>query len=245
MSQNKESTNDDFFAKVQEEYRKIYQEFYSPFFAKKGDCEKFVDLAFNYDDGNSKVRFMIQQLERFVSLANDIDKIRPARDPLRIFFLKICLESLYSIEYNSDKDKKKKVFYGELEKCFSHEAEKYILDNFKYMGIDMPKVKDLKGLRKYNEYERQQMTIGSFLRLMKSVRDMVAHEGNYWSMEFFNDREDCPICTDFRTKDDIFEIGKKEELTYNFEANLNYQKFIFYFVEACINYIIKKGQLSF
>jgi hypothetical protein len=39
----------------------------------------------------------IFQVQRFVTLANEIDKIRPARDGLRILFLKCCMESLATL----------------------------------------------------------------------------------------------------------------------------------------------------
>lgn len=213
-------------------YRKELLLFYKPHFKNEDDFYEFVDLAFNYEEKYSSVRYMIQQVQRFVSLANDIAVIRPARDPLRIFFLKTCLESLCKISSTN-----KNFFFDKFEKCFSEQGKNYILSNFKYTGITIPDNLPFDEEReKYYCFDNQSFTLTNFLRIIKATRDMVAHDGDYWSMQIFAHDDDSTWLTSISTKERIFE-DNKEEMTYNFSTTLQYSRFIFYFVEACINYI--------
>lgn len=220
-----------------DEYQKELLVFYSPHFKNDKDLNAFVDLAFNYDDKYSQVRFMIQQVERFVSLANDIDKIRPARDPLRVIFLKTCLEALCDIAGYTQENKKE--FYIEFEKCFSNEGSQYILSNFKYIGIDIPDGLSLEQKIPYYNYENLEFTMSCFLKLLHAIRNMVVHEGDYWTTQLFSHDSESIWITSIKTNDRIFDT-KKEIINYHFQTRLNYSKFIFYFVQACIKFIDKR-----
>lgn len=219
-----------------EEYRKELLEFYAPYFDDDKQLKDFVSIALNYDEKYSQIRFMIQQVQRFVSLANDIDKIRPVRDPLRIFFLKTCLESLCGISgYRNNK----KAFFEEFEECFSEEGNEYILSNIVFNGIDLPEEWTPLEMAKYGDYLNKDFSIHNLLNVIKAVRDMVVHDGNYWSMQLFV-CDNSPCIMEIVTDDDILEMGKnykKEKLTYCFNTKLNYEKFIFYFVQACVKFI--------
>ena len=166
-----------------EEYRNKLLTFYAPHFEDEKSLTEFVELAFNYDDKYSQVRYMIQQVERFVSLANDIEKIRPARDPFRIFFLKTCLESLATIAGFTDKTKR--LFFAEFENCFSDEGSEYILSCIEFTGIDEPDGLSIRQLAELSVLESQSLTISSFLNIIKAIRDNLAHEGDFWSTQFF------------------------------------------------------------
>ena len=225
-----------------EEYRKELLEFYAPYFSGDKELRDFVNIAFNYDEEYSQIRFMIQQVQRFVALANDIDKIRPARDPLRIFFLKTCLESLCNISGY----KNKKQFFYDFEECFSEDGKDYILSNIVFKGIDLPEKWSPLEMAKYGDYLNKDFSIRNLLNIIKVVRDMVVHDGNYWSMQFFV-CDNSTWITEIITDEDILEMGKnykKEKLTYCFNTKLNYKEFIFYFVQACVNFIAKKREAT-
>ena len=212
---------------------------------------EFVELAFNYDDKYSQVRYMIQQVERFVSLANDIEKIRPVHDPFRIFFLKTCLESLATIAGFTDKTKR--LFFAEFENCFSDEGLEYILSCIEFTGIDEPDGLSIRQLAELSVLESQSLTISSFLYIIKAIRDNFAHEGDFWSAQFFAQDTDSIWITSIRTKENIFAIEKdswsriidyfeQKKVTYFFHTKLDYSKFIFYFVQTCIKYIENKQE---
>ncbi len=220
--------------KMLEEYRMELLDFYNPFFESKKELNDFVNLACDIENDNSSVRFMIQQVHRFVSLANDIEKIRPNRDPLKIFFIKICMESLCKISGLN-----KNAFFAEFEKCFSEEAKSYIVFCFEFTGIDLPDGISFDDRMKYYKYESHDFVFDDFLRLIKAVRDTVAHEGDYWSMQFFSYDDESIWVTSLTTDEDIFNLGTKPKkvVTYFFHTKLNYSRFVYYFIEACINFI--------
>lgn len=224
---------------------------YAPHFEDEKSLTEFVELAFNYDDKYSQVRYMIQQVERFVSLANDIEKIRPARDPFRIFFLKTCLESLFTTA--GFKEKEKPHFYTEFENCFSDEGLGYIFSCFEFTGIDKPDGLSIQQLAELSVLESQALTISSFLNIIKAIRDIFAHEGDFWSTQFFAQDTDSIWITSIRTKENIFDIEKvswsrildlfeQKKVTYFFHTKLDYSKFIFYFVQTCIKFIENKQE---
>ena len=234
-----------------EEYRNKLLTFYAPHFEDEKSLTEFVELAFNYDDKYSQVRYMIQQVERFVSLANDIEKIRPARDPFRIFFLKTCLESLFTTA--GFKEKEKPHFYTEFENCFSDEGLGYIFSCFEFTGIDKPDGLSIQQLAELSVLENQALTISSFLNIIKAIRDIFAHEGDFWSTQFFAQDTDSIWITSIRTKENIFDIEKvswsrildlfeQKKVTYFFHTKLDYSKFIFYFVQTCIKFIENKQE---
>ena len=58
--------------------------FYARFFDSDDELQTFLSDAFDYENGSLARRQALFQVQRFISLANDIDKIRPGHDPLRI-----------------------------------------------------------------------------------------------------------------------------------------------------------------
>lgn len=212
---------------------KITQElrhFYSPYFENASDREAFISRVFQFDWYDFRPRRMMFQVQRFVTLAIEIDKIRPARDGLRVMFLKCGLESLMKLA--GFKNAKK--FYPTFEGCFSDEGQKYILNHFKLSHFEYT----VDGIRQEESYE---LTFSDFFNIIKATRDMVVHDGNYWEMQFFAYDNDSTWLTDITTDEKMLSKycypKTKRTITYHFRTTLQYDRFIFYFVEACINFI--------
>lgn len=73
---------------------------------------------------------------------------------------------------------------------------------------------------------------------------MVVHQGVYWEMQFFAQDDDSTWLTSIETKDKIlksytYQCEEKRSVTYHFETTLKYERLIFFFIEACVNYIIR------
>ena len=216
---------DDFTAFLQ----KQLVDFFSPHFESRDDLMDFLADAFDYKNGSLTKRQILYQTQRFVSLANNIEKISPASDGLKILFLRICLESLQSLS-SCNKNKFTPIFA----KCFSDEGKDYILRNFKLSYFE----DEYCGLTFEAHYD---ITVTDFLWIIKEIRNNIAHNGRGWSMQFFARDDDSIWLTSMETDQKIIEYkfhqtGRKMR-TYHFDTTLNYEKFIFYFVEACINYI--------
>lgn len=207
--------------------------FYAPYFNKDEELSTFVSDAFDYENGCLAKRQMLYQVQRFVSLANDIDKLRPGRDCLRMLFIRICLESLCSLSGYTNKQKP--LFYDAFIDCFSEDGKAYILDNFKLSGFD----DEFCG----HVYEAcHELTLNDFLEIIKFTRNMVVHQGIYWEMQFFAPDDDSTWLASIETKERIlksytYQSKEKRCVTYHFETTLKYERFIYFFIEACVSYI--------
>ena len=72
------------------EYRSKMELFYNPYFDSKEVLVEFFYKIFKteIEDSNFAPRRMMNQIQRFISLANDIDRIRSSVDTLKIIFFK-------------------------------------------------------------------------------------------------------------------------------------------------------------
>lgn len=213
------------------EYYSQMSDFYRGNFESEEDMIAFFVNVFKNDENDKNPRRMMNQVQHLVSIANDMDKIRPGRDPLRIFFIKTCLEALCALSGT-----KKTTFYESFPAYMSAEGKAYILDNFSLTGFD--------DMYMSHTYEASHnLTIDDFFEIIKAVRDIVAHEGNYWEMQFFARDDDSTWLATLETDRKILKAYKylyqdKMIRTYSFETTMQYDQFVHYFVEACIAYIV-------
>lgn len=206
------------------------QEFYISYFSDLNKLDNFIYRVFQFDWDDRKPRQMLFQVQRFVTLATEIDKIRPARDGLRMLFLKCCMESLAQLSQMEPK-----VFYDYFATFFSEDGRMHILDNFSLSFIEHSK----------NDVvinESCELVIDDVLAIIKAMRDMVVHDGNYWELQIFAHDDDATWLTHIETKEQLLSKNTyanttKQLVTYHFETTLQYETFKYYFVEACINFI--------
>lgn len=208
-----------FISELEKQYLHDLQVFYSPFFSTTQNMENFIQHAFLYDLNNRNPRQMILQVQRFVTLANEINKLHPGRDGLRALFLKCCMESLGKLA-----DMEPNEFYAAFPPHFSLEGTQYILDNFSLLYIDYDED---------NIYNNTlcNLTIDDILFILKAARDMVVHEGNYWDLQLFSHDETSAWLTHIKTQKQL--LTKKtyinttnKPITYHFETTLQYNKLI-------------------
>ena len=219
-----------FISELEKQYFEELKEFYSPYFPTSEDLDVFIDKAIQLDWDDRKPRQMLFQVQRFVSLATEIDNIRPARDGLRMLFLKCCMESLAKLS-----SKETKEFYECFANCFSEDGKNYILNKFSLSFIECSK----NGL---TIHEGGNLNISDILSIIKAMRDMVVHEGNYWELQLFAHDKDSTWLTHIETNKQLlskatYNNSSKQVVTYHFETTLQYEMFVHYFVEACKNYI--------
>lgn len=215
---------------LEEMYLSETKDFYFPYFSDKKSLDSFINRIFQFDWNDRKPRQMLFQVQRFVTLATEIDKIRPARDGLRMLFLKCCMESLAKLS-----DMKTTAFYNSFATFFSEEGKKHILGNFSLSFIEHSE----SGTEIDESFD---LVIDDILSIIKAMRDMVVHEGNYWELQIFAYHDDSTWLTHIETKDPLLSKNtyaneSKHLVTYHFETTLQYESFKYYFVEACINFI--------
>ena len=219
-----------FISELEKQYFEELKEFYSPYFPTLEEVDVFINKAIQLDWDDRRPRQMLFQVQRFVSLATEIDDIRPARDGLRMLFLKCCMESLAKLS-----SKETKEFYECFADCFSEHGRNYILNKFSLSFIEHSK----NGL---TIHEGGNLNIADILSIIKAMRDMVVHEGNYWELQLFAHDKDSVWLTHIETNKQLlskatYNNSSKQVVTYHFETTLQYEKFILFFVEACKNYI--------
>lgn len=219
-----------FLSEIEKQYFEELKEFYSPYFANKEEVDTFINKAIQLDWDDRKPRQMLFHVQRFVNLAAEIDKLLPDRDGLRALFLKCCMDSLAKL---SSQDNKK--FCKHFSTLFSDEGKQYILANFSLSHVEY--IKNETKTKKHFD-----LTIDDILEIIKSMRDMVVHEGNYWELHIFAyDKINVwlpHIETSRKLLDEAtFVRPSNQTITYHFETTLQYEKFIYYFVEACKNFI--------
>jgi hypothetical protein len=219
-----------FLSEIEQQYFLELKEFYSPYFPTSKELDVFIDKALQFDWNDRKPRQMLFQVQRFVTLATEIDKIRPARDGLRMLFLKCCMESLAKLS-----DMKTTAFYSSFATFFSKEGKKHILDNFSLSFIEHSE----SGIEIDESFN---LSIDDILSIIKAMRDMVVHEGNYWELQIFGYDDDSTWLTHIETNEPLLSKNtyaneEKQLVTYHFKTTLQYEDFKYYFVEACINFI--------
>lgn len=217
---------------VKEYYAKMF-DFYRANFESEKDMICFFVKVFQNDEKDKIPRRMMNQIQRFVSIADDIEQIRPGRDPLRIFFIKTCLEALCALS-----GMEKPAFYKDFPSYMSNDGKVYILENFSLTGFE-------EDVSMNHQYEASyKLGIDDFFEIIKAVRDIVAHEGNYWKMQFFALDDDSTRISSLEIDRQIlksYKYQKPEKITrtYIFETTMRYERFKYYFVESCINFLLK------
>lgn len=219
---------EDLGVKLQKESEKKAVSFYKDFFTDEIELAAFLEKVYQMDWDNRVPRQMINQIIRFVTLSQRIEEIYPPRDGLRLLFLKMCMESLNFL------GGKCRDFYNKFSECFSNEAVRYILGNFKFIGYSI-------NGKSIDEYFHDDFTIAKVLEVIKVVRNQVVHDGNFWDFQMFVDDTDYQLLTSLKTQDTIFDLvkrnSKKDIVEYDFETMLSFDRFIYFFTEACITYV--------
>lgn len=219
------------------EFMKIFIEFYQQFFSDDVELEKFFKNVFKYDETNKIPRRILNQIQRLISIADDIDIIRPQRDPLRIFFMRTCLEAIYKLTGKSNKEAGK--FF---EEYLCEQGKKYILSSFKLLDVELKE--ELTDEKKIQfEYKRTfDFELKHFAELFRSVRNNVAHEGNYYEMQFWARDNEYTWLSSCESDECVLDatLWKKKEfgiVSFHFETTMMYGKFRYYFVEGCIKFL--------
>ena len=196
--------------------------FYRKFFPDEDSIQLFFSMVFKNDAKDKTPRRMMNQVVRWIELADDLAKLRPDRDPLIILCIRSCIESLCGLWADAFTEAKKedeqKYFF---ENNLSVEGKKYILSSFN------PVCCEKNGIEDYN-YE---FSISEFESMIYEVRNEAVHDGDYWSTQIFSRSRDVSSVASIMIKKD------KKELIY--ETDIEYSKFIHYFVKASIRYIDK------
>lgn len=143
-------------------------DFYKPFFATPEAARSFVEsLEKNKpSDPRYPATVMMHQAQRLISIADDIDVIRPEQYSLKLFFLVICTETM------------SKLFQRSPENCESRHAVRFFFDQF----ISDHNQEVLTSAFKKPYHPKS--TIETVADCLYDVRADVVLEGKHWEFKF-------------------------------------------------------------
>lgn len=161
---------------------------------------------------------MINSVERLVTLSDDIERIRERRESLRVFFLVVYIEALYTLRCEfCDLIMKKPDMIIDFFTRFINENDKNLIEE--RIIVNEGTTRDL------------QIDMEKFALIINGIRNNFAHEGNYWLFSFAND--DTPVMN--VVKSSIKKDGPKIEIEVS--MGLKYSEFRRICVMGFINFI--------
>ncbi|HYE08722.1 MAG TPA: hypothetical protein VEF53_00935 [Patescibacteria group bacterium] len=211
---------------------KELKKFFRDYFNNEEEATLFLNGILNYEDSNIPRR-MINYIKRLLSLADDIEKIRPHKDSLKIFFILVCIESLYTLEFPNNEESKLQIVIRFFNDYVEQVDKEFILQNVTRSFADK---KCEKG------YEDIKLNIEIFVRILVEIRNKFAHEGIYWDFNFLHDMHSVCLMNFIEVEEskEEFQLIRKrkkprEERIY--DIKLTYKDFRRICTKGMINYV--------
>ena len=188
---------------------------------------------YDIDDRVFIPRRMVNVVERLVSAARDMEKIRKGKDIYKIIFIVTCVESLQSLkgyanrnnnEKKKRKDSKKDMMIDFFCNATSEETKQFLADNFDQLHFDQFN-EDSEGEKTDNKKEDAAKSLAVFLY---KFRNSAVHEGRFGDSLFSYD-EEYPLSISYN---DGYSNDKIE-----YWVNMSYSQFEQLFVQSCIRFI--------
>jgi hypothetical protein len=147
-------------------------DFYAPFFVSREEAALFVERfeGLTLEDSHHPAKIMMHQVQRLVSLADDLPQIRPQRESLQLLFLLICAEHISKLHDNFDEEGRSRAY---TRRFFEELLPEKYRDSLR---------------RGFSSIDRQPLTVREIVDLLYDVRCDVVHEGNYWGFHFHDGR---------------------------------------------------------
>lgn len=169
---------------------------------------------------------MLNAVMRFVSVARDIETIRPRDDPFKVIFLITCIESLQTQRGKKFKSKseKKEMIFDFFESFTSPDDSQYIHNHFENIPDD------------FFEMSKSGPTV--LAEALYSIRNAAVHTGDCWG-SIFPEKNSGEIIT---------VPGRNKTTMHRAYTNaIPYTQFEQIFVRTCINlirnYVAQKYEL--
>lgn len=215
--------NDRFPVGLGEYYYDQLIAFYKSYIEDISGLGKFFETVFScHKDKNiATPRLMLNNVMRLSTLANDMEKIRPGKDALKIAYLVTCIEALYHLSGKGQELKKIGIVIDFFEHYLFVDDKNSILKKVKRSWANY-----IPG----QEFDRD-INIEVFARIINETRNIFLHEGDYWSISLSH--MNCPQLQIINVEE-ARGTGKQES-TYEFE--LKYEELHCMCVRAFINFI--------
>lgn len=204
--------------------------FYSKYFEDDQSCISFlynalehdpkIDWDLAYKDGIDDIdkallapRRMLNAVKRFVSVAKDMELIRPGKDAFKVIFILTCIETLQTLKKGETIRKKRVAIVDFFKNHTSPSDRNFLIDHFEYIPDDFWKI--------YNG------SIEDLPDALYNIRNAAVHTGEFWDTYFMRD-EYHMVSTIPESQSDS---GRGCIISFT------YEQFEHIFVRTCINFI--------
>ena len=143
--------------------------FYKPHFPSQDEAKIFVESCENHP--NNIVKTMMHQVQRLISLSDDMQEIRPNEEPLQLLFLIMCVENIAKLHDGYDGETKSWSYVKKFFEDFPSENDKNLLSN---------------GFIDNNDAWLRTLSFEDVIKMLYKIRCDVVHEGNYISFMFYD-----------------------------------------------------------
>ena len=170
-------------------------------------------------------RLMLNSIKRLILLADDMEKIRPQMDGLKILQLVIGVETLFTLTgYDENKYKKYQLIPMFIEHCIN-EKDKEILNNML-------------------SRDDSHLSIEVVSRLLSAIRNELVHEGNFWQFHFPTENS---MLIALKFDESYEEYKDKSYYERVYSINITYIQFKNIIVKGYTEFIKKhaRGELNF
>lgn len=146
-------------------------DFYYPYFENQSDAKKFVESCEIQSHPNNVAKVMMHQVQRLVSLSDDMQKIRPNDDPLKILILIMCVENIAKLHDGYTGESKSWHYVEKFFKDFLSNEDKNLLSN---------------GFVDNNDKWLRSLSFEDVVKMLYKIRCDVVHEGDYLGFSFYD-----------------------------------------------------------
>lgn len=174
-----------------EEFLPELLNFFSPYVSDKEELTAFITAVLKHRDNNIPRR-MLNSIHRLVTLADEMEDVRPGKDSLKIFYFVVCIETLFHLRDGNVQNKAVAVI-NFFTSYIEPEDQQLILDRFRRsLGDEKYRFKRLQHEIQESYEERistpdrmrTQIDMEVFARVINEIRNCFAHEGEYWNFNF-------------------------------------------------------------
>lgn len=216
--------------------------FYRDYFSSDNECLQFIYNTLRQEPPNTNEiygldsadeadfdeslffpRQMLSSVERLVSAARDMERIRAGKDVFKIVFLITCVETLQGLANPTMTGNKfKEWLLPFFEENTSTSDKEFIASHFFHDDED-------------SAIDGSENSFEQFVAVLNEYRNCAAHEGDYWDYCFNSSSDDCPTLLPLRI--DLKEYSRKNKREHCFQTCVSYEKFESIFVRTCITFI--------
>lgn len=144
-------------------------DFYEQFFPDRTAAELFVEELEAINDPvipKHRAKIMMHQVQRLISLADDVIKIRNCKESIQLLFLLICAENIAKLFHNFKSEGKSKAFVHKFFDEFVIGDDRVTLESSFFTHDVIP------------------LNLKAVVDSLYAVRCDVVHEGQYWGFHF-------------------------------------------------------------